>query len=463
MPLSNQQVDVPKTEKEDVGQKIGENLSVVYGDPASKHQAGYFMEEYKNEWRDDQRIKNVEEMRRGDGTARAGLRAVKSPLLATKWMIQTKDDSPRAEEIRAFVQSNLLEGMDRSWKKFLREALAYLDFGFYCFEMIWEKRNGKIWLKDLSPRIPSSIEKWQINGKDGKKEAGITQIILNDNDPKRKTMAEIPMWKLFVLTNDMEGDDITGQSLLRAAWKHWNLKQILYKIQGIAAERFGVGIPVITLGEGSGDAEKRYAEDWGSSLRSNEKGYVVLPNDGWAIDILTPKGNPQGEAIVSAVDHHDHAMLHAILATFLMLGSSGGGSFALSTNLISFFFKCVEDMGNYFCEEINKQVIKQMVDLNFGEQKTYPELKFAPLGDMDTTEMSATLKTLADAGLIRVDTNLIKYVHDAFKLPEIPQDTLDDMEEEEIARQEALLNPPEPVVEEEPEEDEDEPIEPEEE
>lgn len=421
--------------KADVGKRIGANLSVM-GNSGTKEYAGYFMEEYNTAWRDDQRITNVEEMRRGDGAVRAGLRAIKSPLLATKWTINTKDDTPRGEEIRAFVDKNLLLGMDRSWKKFLREALAYLDFGFYCFELIWEKRDGKVWLKDLAPRIPSSIEKWTI----GNGERGITQLILNDK--AKQTSAEIPMWKLLVLTNDMEGDDITGQSILRAPFKHWNMKQTLYKIQGIAAERYGVGVPVITLGEGAGEDEKAAAEDWGSSLRSNEKGYVVLFNDTWKVEILTPTGNPQGEAIISAIDHHDHAILHALLVSFLMLGSgSGGGSYALSTNLITFFFKCVEDMGNYFTEEMNKQVIKQMVDLNFGKQEIYPELKFTPLGDMDTVEMSNTLKTLADAGLIHVDADLIKYVHDTFKLPEIPQETLDQMKEDELTREADLLDP----------------------
>lgn len=117
--------------KADVGKRIGANLSVM-GNSGTKEYAGYFMEEYNTAWRDDQRITNVEEMRRGDGAVRAGLRAIKSPLLATKWTINTKDDTPRGEEIRAFVDKNLLLGMDRSWKKFLREALAYLDFYLPC-------------------------------------------------------------------------------------------------------------------------------------------------------------------------------------------------------------------------------------------------------------------------------------------------------------------------------------------
>lgn len=398
----------------------------VLGDSGTERYSGYFTEEYNPEWRDERRVENVEKMRRSDSAARAALRAVKAPMMATAWSVTTATaDDARAEEIRAFVEANLF-GMKRTWKEFLREALAYLDFGHYCFELIWEERAGKIVLADLAPRIPHSIQRWELP--DGR--FGIVQWVRTNQ--LKTFQLEVPGDKLLVLTNDKEGDDVTGQSVLRAAWKHFTIKDVLYRIQGIAAERYGVGIPVITMPDAAGSDEKDEAEDIGASLRSNQKGYIVWKN-GWQLDIKTPDGNPQGQAIETAIEHHDKQILRAVLASFLALGSDGVGSYALSRDQSSFFLKAVEDMACYFAEQMNKQVVKKIVDLNFGPQEIYPRLYFSPLGDIDYGEMATSLNTLAMAGLIRTDSRTMEHVHKAFGLPEIPQDTLDAIREREAA------------------------------
>lgn len=458
MPSTNPKkpaADVRADAKAALAKTLGENMMMTLGDSGTERYSGYIMEEYKQEWRDEARIRVVEEMRRGDASVRAGLRAIKTPLLATKWTVTTDDESSKGEEIRAFVEDNLFKMKGRTWKEFLKEALAFLDFGHYCFEIIWEKgTDGKIRIKDLAPRIPHSILRWKLS--DG--QFGIVQQIKTDDkvDGLKYGMVEIPATKMLILTNEKEGDDVTGQSLMRSAWKHWNFKQLLYKIQGIAAERFGVGLPVITMDGRGGDEAKAEAEDWGKALKSNSKGYLVLPNKEWDAKILTPEGNPQGEAIVSAIDHHDRAILHAMLASFIMLGSgASSGSYNLGENLLYFFFKSCEDSAEYVSSQIVNQVIRQLVDVNYGVQESYPQLKFAPMGEMDTVEMSGVLKTLSDAGLLLKDARMLEFVHDAFKLPDIPQETLDAMKDAEIDQEVAGL-------EDEPEEEEEDKEEPEE-
>lgn len=447
------EADMRAETKAALAKTLGTNMMMMLGDSGTERYSGYIMEEYKQEWRDEARVRVVEEMRRGDGSARAGLRAIKTPLLATTWSITTKDDSPKGEEIRAFIEQNLFGMRTRTWKEFLKEALAFLDFGHYCFEIIWEKgADGKIHLKDLAPRIPSSILRWKLT--DGR--FGIVQQIRTDDNVEglKAGMAEIPASKLLILTNEKEGDDVTGQSVMRAAWKHWSLKQMLYKIQGIAAERFGVGIPIITMDGSGGDEARTEAEDWGKALKSNNKGFLVLPSKEWSASILTPTGNPQSEAIISAIDHHDRAMLHAMLASFIMLGSgSSSGSYNLGENLLYFFFKSCEDSAEYLSSQILNQVIKQIVDVNYGVQEIYPKLAFAHLGDMDTVETSAVLKTLSDAGLLLKDSRMLEYVHKSFKLPDIPQETLDALKDAEIAEDVAdLEEEEEPKEEKEPSE-----------
>ena len=415
-------------------------LKQIYGDSGTQRYSGFFLEEPNSQMRDDNRVTLIEEMRRTDGSVKAALNAIKTPILATDWRIEGED--PKIVE---FVEEQLFHMKHRTWKDFLREACAFFDFGHYVFEIIWDvDKDNNIILCDLAPRIPRSIFRWKMsNG-----EPGIRQIIRTDDF--HKSFAEIPMQKLLVLTNDKEGDDITGQSILRAAYKHYKFKDTLYRIQGIAAERHGVGIPVIKMPAGFGAADKAKAEEFARNTRANEQGYLVLPSKDWEFDIVSPKGNSHGDAMEKAIQHHNSMILMTIMATFLGLGTDGTGSYALSKDLSSFFLKHVEDKCTYIAEQIREQVIRKLVAFNFGEDADVPELKFSPLGDINYVELSTVLTQLASAGLIQNDGALIQFIHKQFKLPELTDEDVtsidDENEAQEVAdKQAAQIDPKAPA------------------
>lgn len=400
------------------------------GDSGTQRYSGYFQEEPNLEWRDDARVRNVETMRRTDGTVGQLLVALKAPILSTDFMVLPASQDAKDKEIAEFVRENLFEGMQRTWKEFLRESLTFFDFGFEVFEKIWGKRDGKIVLLDLAPRIQHSILKWQLT--DGRK--GVVQLLQTDEVENHQ--AEIPMKKLLVLTNDKEGDDITGRSVLRPAWKHFYIKDTLYKISGISCERFGVGVPVITLPAGSGDAERDKAEELGKNFRSNEQAYVILPSADWKIEILTPGSNPQSSQIEQLIQHHDRMILCAGLAGFLNLGAGGGGgSYALSDNQSSFFVSFVEDKLKYFAEQMQKQVIKELVDYNYSGIKKYPQLSYAPIDKVALENYATSLASLVTSNLVDVTPQLKAFIHKTFKLPEITEERMQEMEIEDIEKQ----------------------------
>jgi len=420
MPLDKVVSQSPDSEIKNVTLK---NMSQVLGDSGTQRYSGFFMEEPNTIFRDESRVDNIEEMRRSDGAIKAALNAIKTPILATKWDVQGED-----EKIVEFVRENLFDMPDRSWKDFLRELLTFLDFGHSVFEQIYTKKDGKIYIQDLAPRIQRSIYKWKI----GDGSFGVTQQILTDDT--ELITSEIPGYKLLVLTNDKEGDDVTGQPILRSAYKHYKYKDILYRIQGIASERYGVGIPVIYMPKdgGYGDEEKDKAEEMLKNLRSNEKAYMVIPwsKEEGEVSILTPNGNPQGQSIENAIAHHNKMILMSVLANFLALGTDSTGSFSLSKDQSSFFLKHVEDKAEYIREQITNQVIKKLVMINFGPNAEVPELVFTPLGDIDYKEYSETLKTLADAGLIQKSPEVKDHVHNTFKLPEY-DDSIEEKEDDD--------------------------------
>jgi len=182
------------------------------------------------------------------------------------------------------------------------------------------------------------------------------------------------------------------------------------------------------------EAEKTKAEEMLRNLRSNEKGYIVIPwkKEEGELSIMTPNGNPQGQTIDSAIEHHNKQILMAVLATFLGLGTDSTGSFALSKDQSSFFLNCSNDYATYFEEQISKQVIERMIKIAFGEQKSYPYLTHNKLGDIDFKEMSEVLKTLIDAGLVTVDNKMKKFTNSTFQLPEITEEDEEKMDQDEM-------------------------------
>jgi len=124
-------------------------------------------------------------------------------------------------------------------------------------------------------------------------------------------------------------------------------------------------------------------------------------------------------------------ILMSVLAGFLGLGTDSTGSFALSKDQSSFFLKHVEDKAAYLAEQFTEQVIKRLVEINFGEREIMPKLAFSPLGDIDFKEMSEVLKTLSDTGLVNKDKSMVDFVHKTFKLPDLPED-FDVPEEPEV-------------------------------
>lgn len=386
-----------------------QQLESVWGDSGTQRWSGFFYEEPNAQMRDWDRIENIEEMRRTDGAVKAALTAVKAPILATDWRVEGDD-----QKVVDFVNDNIFK-MRRPFKDFVRESHNYLDFGFSIFEKIWEKRGEYICLADLEPRIQHSIFRFRMSSG----APGITQVVKTDEFPR--AYAEIPSEKIIILTNEKEGDDITGQSILRAAWKHYKMKDLLYRIQGISAERNGVGTPWVELPDGFADEEKQAVEEMLSNYRSNEKSYIATP-PGYKLSILTPGRSNSGTDIIAGIQHHNSMIFQTVLATFMNLGTDGTGSLALSKDQSSFFLKVVEDKCGYFTAQFNKQVIEPLVRLNFGPDVDVPELKFSPLGDINFLEMAQTITALAGANAIEVDGTFKQFIAKMFKLPELSDD-----------------------------------------
>jgi hypothetical protein len=350
-----------------------------------------------------------DEMRKSDGVVKASLLACQLPIRATNWFVEPASDDDLDIEVAEFVEYNLMNNMTITWDDFLRQALLMLPFGYMIFEKVFTdiEWNGKqmIGIRKFAPRLPDTVLKWQTrDNKDG-----ITQITI------AKGEVSIPLDKLIIFVNEKEGDNWSGISVLRSAYRPWYFKKTIEKINAIAFERQGLGVPIIKLPEDHSKADIARAREMLKNVRANEQAYMILPS-GWEFEYADPKaGNVKDPD--KSIQRYNREMLICVLAQFLDLGSGPTGSRALSVDQSTTFHNNLTAIAKQIQDAINKYAVKQLVDLNYNVQN-YPELRFGRIGTIDYEKLTTSLKSVVDSGIVKSDDKLEAYLREVMDLPE---------------------------------------------
>jgi len=371
-----------------------------------------------------------DQMRKSDPIVKQSLLIVTMPIMQATWTIDEPDDESQAEEITDFVRQALFERMERSWPDVVREILTYLPMGFSVFEKVFMIEDNQVWLKKLAMRTQKSVMKFATSNGD----FGITQQL---SSPDWKQVS-IPREKLLLFTNDREGDNYRGVSVLRSAYKPYYFKELLEKIDAISFERHGVGVPVFRAPKSPKPSDMAKAEELGKNLRANEKAFVILPFE-WELEIL--KGQQASDA-TEKIKRYNREILSNVLAQFLDLGATSSGSRSLSEDHSDLFFKIEQSHGDYICDIMNDHLIPQLVDLNFNNVKQYPKMSVSNIQKINMQIFSQALNQLAQAKMITIDVEFEEYIRDIFGLPSMSEELKNQKEEELKAITEFKKNNP---------------------
>ena len=376
-------------------------------------------EEYNRTLSGRKAIAIWDEMRRSDATVGASLRAVKLPIKSVKWFTTAASDDPADIEIDDFVQWNLFERL--KFKAILGEVLTHLEFGFSVHEMVFgmELVNGveRIVLQKFAFRKQTTILYWNA----GEGVPGVTQWTPSGGSH------QIPLEKIIVFTNEQEGENYEGRSILRAAYKHWFYKDKLYQIDAVGHERQALGVVKIKYPQGATDTARKAAKNAAANLRANEEAYIEEPQ-GWDINFMDMKSGTLKD-VQPSIDHHDRQITKNVLAQFLELGSKGGsGSRAVSQDHSKLFDQASEAVAEYIADTFG-YVIKTLVDLNFNVTD-YPKMSVGKVGDEKISELSDALTKFETAGFIHPTPEDEAYVRSITGFPEMSQDEEQTIEDE---------------------------------
>jgi len=388
-------------------------------------------EEYNYELAGKSKYTIYDKMRKGDATVAASLKVIKLPLRAANWFVKPAGEDELQKEQAEFIEYNLKEAMTNTWDDFLRETLLMLDYGVFVFEKVFTNINYKgknyIGWRKFASRHPRTIQTWKM--KDGKTD-GITQNTQNNG------LVEIPIEKLLIFTNEKEGDNWEGISILRAAYKSWFFKDTFEQIDAMAFERQGLGVPYCKLPVGYQPQDKADAIEIVKNMRANEKAHVVFPNS-YEIGFLD-MGAGKVRDPKSSIEYHNRQIVLNVLAQFLMLGSGGStGSYALSEDQSDFFYDSLQAVAKTIKDIVNKYAIQQLVDINWPGTKEYPTLEVDEIGAVDKVAFANSINSLVGARVLTPDEDLEKYVRTELDLPEqmeVDENALEEEKKEEEAQ-----------------------------
>lgn len=388
-----------------LGKEQGASGTVIMGGIISQ-------EEYNSDLVGKKLIRIVERMRRSDGTVKAALSAVKLPILGVEKSIQAASDDDFDQYVARFVERELKDRNIRM-RKIRRESMTHLDFGYCVFEKTYEvtefEGQVRIGFKSIDYRKQTTIMKWETQ--DGK--PGITQQL-------NIGTASIIEPKLVIFTNEQEGENYEGISILRAAYKDWKMKSDLEIIDAIGGEKMALGVPRLKPPLNANPEDQHKARDAVMNMRANESSYLEIP-EGWDVEMMDMKANTTKE-LMPSIRYHAHQITLSVLTQFLMLGSDGSsGSRALSEDHSALLRQSVETIVSYEDEVWNDQVIKQLCDLNFSDLPNgYPKMTSGRVSDDDIKDLSTALKGFKDAGLLTPTFETEQHVRKIAHLPELP-------------------------------------------
>ncbi len=375
-----------------------------------------FEEDHNKEWVDNEAIKNARKMVKTDPTVRSTLLSIKLPIMAAAVRIEPASEDNADLDIAEFVEQNLFLNPNYAYAGWLRHVLYYLDFGFEVMEKSYEVQDGKMWWKRWEHRKPETVEQWMTDQDNDLVE--IIQWSAYDAKVKGYRNTKIPFNQAFHISNNQEGLNFAGESILRSAYFSWLSKQKQVEVDSIKNERYGCGIPEVEVNT---PGQKQEAIEAAQALRYHEKSYVIKTPD-YKIGLL-PMGANTGIDVIKSIRYHDDQIRTNILQDFMSLGKDGVGSLALSQDKIDFFMLSLDSVANHIEDTMNNgsgkmQHVKQLVDLNFANVKKYPKYKIDRIKLEDKKSVAETLKTLKEIGFVDPrDEEMRKHVGETFKIP----------------------------------------------
>lgn len=311
---------------------------------------------------------------REDDQVKAALHLKKAAILHPGWTIEGED-----EQQNEFVQA-VFDGMEGSVEGAIRSILSAYDYGFSLHEKVYRYIEsgpfaGKIGIAALRQKSPTRID-FDVDPFGKLKPMGIIQV------QQTGTRKPLDPAKFILHVYQQEFDNYYGESDLKAAYRFWFLKVNFFRYWGMYLEKFGIPLvwgKVTTPTVDAADQAK-----FRTIVSNLQAGMAAVAPDNLELNFLEPSRSGK-ETFAAAIDTLNVSIARSILLPTL-LGLSAGqdkGSLARSQTESDTFDMVLGGDSREVEETLNEQLIRPLVDMNFGKMEAYPQFKFKPMREED--------------------------------------------------------------------------------
>jgi len=359
--------------------------------------------------------RTYEKMRRGDAQVAATLMAQKLPIRCAEWMIQPPDQpTPVEKECAEFVEKCLFD--DIEFDCALENLLLALDFGAACHEDVWTITNGQVRLAKLAARMPLTFYTWTVDPAT----ENLLELVQHGFHLGSFTEFRLPADKIAMYVFRQEGANFAGRAILREMYQHWYTKSALYKIDAIACERNGMGVPVGTLPEDAKAEDRETFEAFLRRLGAHESAYLMQPH-GYSFELQGVRGALRDPK--DSIAHHNMQISMAGLAAFMLMGqqSRGSGNRSLGETMSDFFFLSLQALANQIGDVFSRHTIARLARFNYGEPDKVRPPRLVPQQIMALKFDSVTdaLAKLGTAQLLVPDPDLEMWIRQKMGAPQV--------------------------------------------
>ena len=354
----------------------------------------------------------VYDMMRRDDQVKAALQFKKLAVMSAGWTVTSPDGEDDEWEPTKFILEQFT-GLPGSFDSTLLEMLSGVDFGFSVSEIVLEK-GPQAKLRALKTKRPHFFH-FRTDEFGNLADDGLEQETATGR-------VKLPVSKFVIYSHQREFSNYYGRSDLDAAYRAWWAKENSYRWLQLLLQRYGVP-PVFAL----------FNKDTYNTTQQNQL-YNVINNMQGATAGVMPRGkkedlefwSPELAGQGSAVFEPALNMFNADIARAILVPGMLGltpdmkvGAFAKSkVNFDSFMLVVAHLQRDFADQAINDQLIRPLVDINFGPMDAYPTFKFIDPEDDTRGELLKIWQTLVAGGSVKPTPDDEAHIRSMLKMPD---------------------------------------------
>lgn len=366
------------------------------------------------------------------------------------WRVVPPQEATEEEKNQTKFINECLEDMDIPFRQVISDCLTSNIYGFAVLEKVYRRRNrnsgsiysdNKIGLKKIALRNQESIEKF-IFDEEGNDVIGVKQVLNNVNTFRYTKLntnsVVIPRSKFLHIVTGKSKQDPYGKSPLRDVYVAWRYLEVLSELEANSVHKDLTGVPVITLpasymsADASPEQKAIYQNfcNMGRNVQVGGQTVIVLPSNVdettrtplFDFKLLSNEGGKKNFDLNEIKQYYQNQIYTGLSSDVLILGNNGVGSFALGQIKNSLTGSAVESMLDNIVDAFNRDVIRQIYELNGWDITRTCKLDYENLHSTDLETVSKFYQRIASVGLIEKDRAVLNAVRTAIGIDPLPDD-----------------------------------------